>query len=220
MILHLNSVSKILKKRKSSLAKFVTRCSFSIWSWMFLVRGTTCTRMCVPYLLIIKNSLSTDWKLIPYQITFICLSTIAVSTGSISFGGRRFYGDNLVSSTRYTCLCFGQLCEVPCSSLKITTHLAFGFFFFFVNNSNIFFLPGELMPSVSVESYELDLAFLLGKTKTLMEVFFLFVVLSAGRGAQQFIASALWAGVAAGVMAMVKANGRQFCSRPRLCGLL
>ncbi|OWM67110.1 hypothetical protein CDL15_Pgr000562 [Punica granatum] len=42
----------------------------------------------------------------------------------------------------------------------------------------------------------------------------------AGRSAQQFISSALWAGVAAGVMAMVKANGRQLCSRPRLCGLL
>ncbi|KAK4749515.1 hypothetical protein SAY87_026964 [Trapa incisa] len=41
-----------------------------------------------------------------------------------------------------------------------------------------------------------------------------------GRGAQQFIFPAVWAGVAAGVMAMVKANGRQFCSRPRLRGLL
>ncbi|XP_030439503.2 phosphoinositide phosphatase SAC8 [Syzygium oleosum] len=42
----------------------------------------------------------------------------------------------------------------------------------------------------------------------------------AGRNAQQFVTSVLCAGVAAGVMAMVKANGRQFCSRPRLCGLL
>ncbi|OWM67112.1 hypothetical protein CDL15_Pgr000564 [Punica granatum] len=42
----------------------------------------------------------------------------------------------------------------------------------------------------------------------------------AGGSAQQFISSALWAGVAAGVMATVKANGRQFCLRPRLCGLL
>ncbi|KAK4776912.1 hypothetical protein SAY86_005600 [Trapa natans] len=42
----------------------------------------------------------------------------------------------------------------------------------------------------------------------------------AGRGGQQFISSAVWAGVAAGVMAMVKANRRQFCSRPGLCGLL
>ncbi|XP_024026440.1 phosphoinositide phosphatase SAC8 isoform X3 [Morus notabilis] len=41
-----------------------------------------------------------------------------------------------------------------------------------------------------------------------------------GRNAQQFVSSVLWAGVAAGVMAVVKANGRQFCSRPRLCGLL
>lgn len=41
-----------------------------------------------------------------------------------------------------------------------------------------------------------------------------------GRNAQQYMQSALWAGVTAGVMALVKANGRQFCSRPRLCGLV
>lgn len=41
-----------------------------------------------------------------------------------------------------------------------------------------------------------------------------------GRNAQQFVSSVLWAGVTAGVMALVKANGRQFCSRPRLCGLI
>ncbi|KAF8032036.1 hypothetical protein BT93_D1056 [Corymbia citriodora subsp. variegata] len=43
---------------------------------------------------------------------------------------------------------------------------------------------------------------------------------SAGRNSQQFVTSVLCAGVAAGVMAMAKVNGRQFCSRPRLCGLL
>ncbi|KAI3408591.1 uncharacterized protein J3R85_020216 [Psidium guajava] len=42
----------------------------------------------------------------------------------------------------------------------------------------------------------------------------------AGRNTQRFVASVLCAGVAAGVMAMISANGRQFCSRPRLCGLL
>ncbi|PON51133.1 Phosphoinositide phosphatase [Parasponia andersonii] len=47
-----------------------------------------------------------------------------------------------------------------------------------------------------------------------------FTFQQAGRNAQQFMSSVLWAGVAAGVMAVVKANGRQFCSRPRLCGLL
>ncbi|CAO2820122.1 unnamed protein product [Amaranthus hypochondriacus] len=41
-----------------------------------------------------------------------------------------------------------------------------------------------------------------------------------GRNAHQFVSSVLWAGVTAGVMALVKANGRQFCSRPRLCGLI
>uniref|UniRef100_A0A7C9AJT8 SAC domain-containing protein n=1 Tax=Opuntia streptacantha TaxID=393608 RepID=A0A7C9AJT8_OPUST len=41
-----------------------------------------------------------------------------------------------------------------------------------------------------------------------------------GRNAQQFVSSVVWAGVTAGVMALVKANGRQFCSRPRLCGLI
>ncbi|XP_062095118.1 phosphoinositide phosphatase SAC8 [Humulus lupulus] len=47
-----------------------------------------------------------------------------------------------------------------------------------------------------------------------------FTFQQAGRHAQQFMSSVLWAGVAAGVMAVMKANGRQFCSRPRLCGLL
>ncbi|KAL2902087.1 Phosphoinositide phosphatase SAC8 [Bienertia sinuspersici] len=41
-----------------------------------------------------------------------------------------------------------------------------------------------------------------------------------GRNAQQYLSSVLWAGVTAGVMAVIKANGRQFCSRPRLCGLI
>ncbi|XP_021906247.1 phosphoinositide phosphatase SAC8 [Carica papaya] len=42
----------------------------------------------------------------------------------------------------------------------------------------------------------------------------------AGRNAHQYLSSVLWAGMTAGVMAVVKANGRQFCSRPRLCRLL
>lgn len=42
----------------------------------------------------------------------------------------------------------------------------------------------------------------------------------AGRNAQNFMSSIICAGVAAGMVAVVKANGRQFCSRPRLCGLL
>ncbi|PSS32694.1 Phosphoinositide phosphatase [Actinidia chinensis var. chinensis] len=42
----------------------------------------------------------------------------------------------------------------------------------------------------------------------------------AGRNAQHFMSSVICAGVAAGMTALVKANGRQFCSRPRLCGLL
>ncbi|KAL5710176.1 Phosphoinositide phosphatase sac8 [Ranunculus cassubicifolius] len=41
-----------------------------------------------------------------------------------------------------------------------------------------------------------------------------------GRNAQHFVSSVVWAGLAAGAMAVVKANGRQFCSRPQLCGLL
>lgn len=43
---------------------------------------------------------------------------------------------------------------------------------------------------------------------------------AAGRNAQHYVSSVICAGVTAGVMALVKANGRQFCSRPRLCGLL
>ncbi|KAL0910861.1 hypothetical protein M5K25_018957 [Dendrobium thyrsiflorum] len=43
--------------------------------------------------------------------------------------------------------------------------------------------------------------------------------LNQGRHPQHFLSSVLLAGLAAGVMAAVKANGRQFCSRPRLCGL-
>jgi len=38
----------------------------------------------------------------------------------------------------------------------------------------------------------------------------------AGRHAQQHLSTVIWAGV----MAVVKANGRQFCPRPRLCGLI
>ncbi|KAF5199854.1 Phosphoinositide phosphatase sac8 [Thalictrum thalictroides] len=41
-----------------------------------------------------------------------------------------------------------------------------------------------------------------------------------GRNAQHIVSSIVWAGLAAGAMAMVKANGTQFCSRPRLSGLL
>lgn len=41
-----------------------------------------------------------------------------------------------------------------------------------------------------------------------------------GEDAYNFITSALWAGFTAGLAALVKANGQQFCSRPRLCRLL
>ncbi|XP_047981088.1 phosphoinositide phosphatase SAC8 isoform X2 [Salvia hispanica] len=41
----------------------------------------------------------------------------------------------------------------------------------------------------------------------------------AGRNAQQYLSSVVCAGLTAGLMAVVKANGRQICSRPRLCGL-
>ncbi|CAL5388749.1 unnamed protein product [Camellia sinensis] len=42
-----------------------------------------------------------------------------------------------------------------------------------------------------------------------------------GRNAQHLMmSSVICAGIAAGMMALVKVNGRQFCSRPRLCGLL
>ncbi|GLT92711.1 hypothetical protein SLE2022_105360 [Rubroshorea leprosula] len=47
-----------------------------------------------------------------------------------------------------------------------------------------------------------------------------FTIQQAGRNAHQYMSSVLWAGLTAGVMALVKANGRQLCSRPRLCGLL
>ncbi|XP_010528958.1 PREDICTED: phosphoinositide phosphatase SAC8 isoform X2 [Tarenaya hassleriana] len=42
----------------------------------------------------------------------------------------------------------------------------------------------------------------------------------AGRNTQQFVSSAVLAGVTAGVVAVIKSNGRHFCSRPRLCRLL
>ncbi|CAA3011461.1 phosphoinositide phosphatase SAC8 [Olea europaea subsp. europaea] len=41
----------------------------------------------------------------------------------------------------------------------------------------------------------------------------------AGRNAQSFLSSVVCAGLTAGLMAVIKSNGRQFCSRPRLCGL-
>lgn len=43
--------------------------------------------------------------------------------------------------------------------------------------------------------------------------------LHQARDAHRFLCSVVWAGVTAGVMAIVKANGRLFCSRPRLCKL-
>nr|KYP46693.1 Phosphatidylinositide phosphatase SAC1 [Cajanus cajan] len=47
-----------------------------------------------------------------------------------------------------------------------------------------------------------------------------FTIQQAGKNTQHYVSSVLCAGVTAGLMAIVKANGRQFCSRPRLCGLL
>ncbi|ESQ45330.1 hypothetical protein EUTSA_v10010245mg [Eutrema salsugineum] len=47
-----------------------------------------------------------------------------------------------------------------------------------------------------------------------------FTIHQAGRNTQQYLASALWAGVTAGVVAMIKANGRHLCSKPRLCHLI
>lgn len=47
-----------------------------------------------------------------------------------------------------------------------------------------------------------------------------FTIHQAGRNTQQYLASALWAGVTAGVVAMIKVNGRHLCSRPRLCHLI
>lgn len=41
----------------------------------------------------------------------------------------------------------------------------------------------------------------------------------AGRNAHHFLSSAVCAGLTAGLMAVIKANGRQMCSKPRLCGL-
>ncbi|KAJ8448315.1 LOW QUALITY PROTEIN: hypothetical protein Cgig2_021943 [Carnegiea gigantea] len=47
-----------------------------------------------------------------------------------------------------------------------------------------------------------------------------FSLSQGGRNAPQLVSSVVWAGVTAGVMALAKANGRQFCCRPRLCGLI
>ncbi|XP_027177518.1 phosphoinositide phosphatase SAC8 isoform X2 [Coffea eugenioides] len=42
----------------------------------------------------------------------------------------------------------------------------------------------------------------------------------AGRNAQTIVSSVICAGVTAGLMAVVKSNGRQICSKPRLCRLI
>ena len=44
--------------------------------------------------------------------------------------------------------------------------------------------------------------------------------IAAGQNAQSVISSVICVGATAGMMALVKSNGRQICSRPRLCGLL
>lgn len=46
------------------------------------------------------------------------------------------------------------------------------------------------------------------------------ITIHQGRNTNTILSSALCAGVTAGIMALVKSNGRQICSRPRLCGLL
>ncbi|GAB4833670.1 hypothetical protein Ancab_031915 [Ancistrocladus abbreviatus] len=43
-----------------------------------------------------------------------------------------------------------------------------------------------------------------------------FTLNQVGQNAQQFVFTVVCAGLTAGVMALVKTNGRQFCSRPRL----
>jgi len=47
-----------------------------------------------------------------------------------------------------------------------------------------------------------------------------FTLSQVGRNAQHFISPIICAGLTVGVAALVKANGKQFCSRPRLCGLI
>lgn len=42
----------------------------------------------------------------------------------------------------------------------------------------------------------------------------------AGQRTQSYVSSVICAGATAGMMALVKSNGRQICSRPRLCGLI
>lgn len=46
------------------------------------------------------------------------------------------------------------------------------------------------------------------------------ITMNQGRNTNNILSSALCAGVTAGLMAIIKSNGRQICSRPRLCGLL
>ncbi|XP_047090240.1 phosphoinositide phosphatase SAC8 isoform X3 [Lolium rigidum] len=47
-----------------------------------------------------------------------------------------------------------------------------------------------------------------------------FTLSQVGRSAQHLISSVIFAGLTAGMVALVKANGKQLCSRPRLCGLI
>ncbi|XP_073149849.1 phosphoinositide phosphatase SAC8 isoform X2 [Henckelia pumila] len=42
----------------------------------------------------------------------------------------------------------------------------------------------------------------------------------AGRNAQHILSSIICAGLTAGLVSIIKSNGRQICSKPRLCGLL
>ncbi|XP_071738480.1 phosphoinositide phosphatase SAC8 isoform X2 [Rutidosis leptorrhynchoides] len=46
------------------------------------------------------------------------------------------------------------------------------------------------------------------------------ITLNRGQNAQSMISSVVCVSATAGMMALVKSNGRQICSRPRLCGLL
>lgn len=46
------------------------------------------------------------------------------------------------------------------------------------------------------------------------------ITLNQGRNSQPILSTILCAGATAGLVALAKSNGRQICSRPRLCGLL
>jgi hypothetical protein len=87
--------------------------------------------------------------------------------------------------------------------------------------ADICYLSSDIFDNVVFLAVCIAFVFLSGILDLTNHKFYIYGLISSavGRNAQHFLTSIVFAGVTAGVIALVKANGKQFCSRPRLCSL-